>query len=317
MKQSYSSLDKWNDTQFLKRLVIIVVGILILVVVAFAGYYYWDRYIHLDEKSPLELSIENLEKQILVNPEDPEPRLAVAQYYLENGMYPQAIEQAQQVSQVFPESDSAYFIMGLAYTHSGQPENAIEHLKMFTSLRQGQEMSHIDILLETGLYFLGQNYVTLNQPEEAFSVLEQALSIDHTDADAMYQLGLAYLQTGQNEQAIEQFQNAVRFVPDFIEAYEAMAEGYTALTMFDYVNYARGMVAFSEGDYKKARQNLEKSASNLPDFVPVHLGLGLTYEQLGELKSAQASILRALELDPNNFMASHVLGRIQNALGGN
>jgi len=306
-----------NDTQLLKRLVWITFAAFLLGVTAFSGFYYWDRYIHLGDTSPIEKNIAHLEKLVRENPQDAGTRLALAQYYLENAMYAQAIDQAQQVSKAYPDNDGALLISGIAYTHTGEPEAAIEPLEKFAEIHRKSEMAHIDSGLETALYFLGANYVKLNQSEKAIVVLTEALSINRTDADAMYQLGLAYAQQGQHEQAVEQFQNAVLFVPDFSEAYSHMAESFTALGKTDYAAYARGMEAYAMEDYTSGRQQLELVSAKLPNFLLVHIGLGQIYEQLGELQLARQSYERALEIDPINFTASNALARVKQHAGGN
>ena len=48
------------------------------------------------------------------------------------------------------------------------------------------------------------------------------------------------------------FTYATAFVPDYQEAYEAMAEVFTLIQEPDYNNYAQGMVAYAKKDYKTA-----------------------------------------------------------------
>jgi len=317
MKSTLSLSRLWTDNRLLGRLVVIALALVILVSTAFAAYYYWDRYVHLGDQSPMEREIEHLEQLARQNPQDPTARLALAQYYLENGMNSEAIQQAQQVLKAYPDTDGALLILGLAYTRSGQVQEAIEPLEQFAAIRREAPMAHIDTLLETTLYYLGMNYVTLNQPEQAIQVLNEALTINPTDADAMYQLGLAYSLNGQLESAIDMQLRAIRFVPDFLEAYQHLAETYQALDMPYHVSYGIGMQAYANKDYDQARERLEQVAPHLPDFAPHHLGLGMTYEQLGEFQLAKASYERVLELDPNDFFATQALARIERTGQGN
>jgi tetratricopeptide (TPR) repeat protein len=76
------------------------------------------------------------------------------------------------------------------------------------------------------------------------------------------------------------------------------------------------MQAFSLKDYDIARTNLEEAVARLPEFASAYIGLGLTYEQLGDLESAQAILQRALELDPGNLTITQALGRIETTTGG-
>ena len=67
-------------------------------------------------------------------------------------------------------------------------------------------------------------------------------------------------------------------------------------------------------DYEAAQTYLERATDALPDFAPAFLGLGLTYEKMGNLDAALTAIQRALELNPGDFAAQQALGRIQAAI---
>ncbi len=298
----------------LQRAVVIAATAVIASVLLFGGYYYWDRYVHMGDKSPIELDIEHLEQAIRDNPQDPDRRVALAEYYLGKEMYVEALGQAGQVLSLYPENNGALLVSGVAYVRQGKPEEALAPLEKFVALRKDQPMANADILLETAYYFLGECYLKLDRPADALTVLDAALVITPTDADVLYQAGLAHQALGRPEQALENYHRAVRLVPDFAEAYTGMIESYTALDKPDYVAYARGMQAFSLQDYKTAQTHLEFATSALPDFAPAFLGLALTYEKTGQLDLALAAVDKALVLDPNDFAAQQTRGRIQAAI---
>ncbi|MCF6278131.1 MAG: tetratricopeptide repeat protein, partial [Anaerolineales bacterium] len=100
----------------------------------------------------------------------------------------------------------------------------------------------------------------------------------------------------------------------FTEAYTAMIDAYSAMDEADYVAYARGMQAFSLGDYETALIHLQTSAEALDDFSPVHVGLGLAYEKMTQYTEALVEIELALSLDPNDLVAQQALGRLQATL---
>jgi tetratricopeptide (TPR) repeat protein len=305
------------DLRALKRLIWIALAALLVLVAAFGAYYYWDRYVHIGDISPLQKNIQALEKKAQENPNDPDTRLALAEYYIENELYADAIVQAKEVIKAFPDSDGAYFILGLAYTQSNQSNLALEPLMKFADFHRKSEMAKVDLMLEASLFYLGQNYVRLSQPEQAIAVLNEALTITRTDADAMYQLGLAYALQKQDGKAVEQYLKAVLFVPDFTEAYSHMIESYTALGQPDYVLYARGMEAYSKSNFTQARQNLEQVIVKQPDFLAAQLGLGLTYEKLASMQDAKKCYERVLMMDPNNYTAGQALARIKQKEGIN
>jgi tetratricopeptide (TPR) repeat protein len=219
------------------------------------------------------------------------------------------------VLNAYPDNPGALLLLGIAYTKTDQHQLAIESLERFSDLRRESQVIEKDIILETSLYYIGQNYLSLNQPLQAIEVLSEALEIDRTDADAMYLLGNAYVLGGQYQQAIVSYLNAIRFVPDYSEAYRGLSVCYTELNQPEMASYAQGMEAFSQRDYHKARQILEQAAIQLTDVPELFLGLSLTYEQLGEYQLAIENIHRVLELDPQNISAQSALMRIQSTEG--
>ncbi|MCI0519683.1 MAG: tetratricopeptide repeat protein [Chloroflexi bacterium] len=303
-----------NDTRRLTRAVWAAFLLLLGAALAFAGYYYWDRYVHVGDQSPLEKGIQELEAQVRANPTEPEPRLALAEFYLANQRYGDALEQAEQVLNAYPEDERALFVVGLAYTLKGETGKGVTTLEKFAARRRGLPTAGHDMALETALYYLGSSYIKLDRPQDAIAVLEEALKINPTDADARYQLGLAQQRSGDCVQALDSLHRAAAFVPDFAEAYKAMEPCYASLELPDHALYARGMAAYAARDYQQAASQLSQAAQRLPDFAPAHAGLGLTLEELGDLPGAKASLERAVALDPESFIAKNALGRVDAAL---
>ncbi len=302
--------DTLNSTQRLTRLVMQVLVLVIGVGVAFGIYYYWDRYVRLGDQSPVELSVTQLEEAVREDPQDPERRLALAEMYLSQERYADALAQAEAVLEAFPNQDRAYLIAGVANVRMEKYEAALEPLHQFAEVRSQADTAGSDRLLETAYYFLGDSYLALEQPEQAIEVLEKAIAIDRTDADALYQLGVAYIRIGEAQNALQYLDRAVRLVPDFEESYTAMIEAYSQLGESDYVAYARGMQAYSLKDYSTALTHLKAATEALPEFEPAHAGLGLTYEQLGQYDEALAAIEYALSLEPSDLVAQQARGRL-------
>ena len=315
MKCSPADSNLALKNQRLKRLIYVAAALLLLVVTAFGGYYYWDRYVHVGDRSPLEMGAARMEAAVRENPQDVEARLALAQYYFDSGGYAAAIELSEEILDAYPDEDGALLIAGVSYAMSDQPKAAAEALGRFADRRAGAAMWGSDRMLETALYFLGESRNRMNQPDLAIEALNRALQIDRADADALYQLGMAYELKGAPALALAQYHKATRFVPDFSEAYQGMISSYTALGQPAHAAYARGMEGFCRRDYERARVELEWAIGELPYFPPAALGLGLVHEKMGDLTTAEAYLARALELDPDDFMISNALERVQLGLG--
>ncbi|MBT3315813.1 MAG: tetratricopeptide repeat protein [Anaerolineae bacterium] len=301
----------FSTPQGIQRTIWIVAAALLINVLLFGGYYYWDRYVHVGDQSQTEMGIAELETAVREDPNDPDKRVMLAEYYLSSGLPDKALEQTAQVLESIPDHEGALLISGVAFTRLNQPENAVEPLKHFVFLRKDSPMASSDTVLEMAYYFLGESYLKINRPLDAIEPLESAIQISPTDADALYQLGLAFNATEKPEEALPYFDRAVRLVPDFTEAYSGMIESYTSLEKPELIAYARGMEAFSQRDFETAQTYLEYAAQTLPDYSPAFLGLALTYEQLDQLDFALISVTHALDLDPDNFAAQQTFGRLQ------
>ncbi len=308
------TLQFWITTERLQQAIGVVAFLLGVFVLTFAGYYYWDRYHARSRVSPAEQAIALAEQAVREDPSDPQLRVSLAALYYENYLYGQALKEAQEVLKAYPNNDNALLIAGMANIRLGKREDALPYLEQFIALRKVHPTAKADMQLEMAEYFLGESYIALGQSEKALKPLEDALIIVPTDADALYQLGLAYRNLGRYQDALKQFQQAVRLVPDFTEAYQGMEDCYLALGDEDALRYARGMVAYGQGDYQTARAQLVEAASQRPNDPQVWLDLGLTYEKLGDLQAALEALTKAIKLAPHDLAIQQAYGRVQAAL---
>ena len=301
----------FSDTHQLTRITILAGILLVLAVVSFGSYYYYDHYYDAPQPEEQEVTLAHAEQAVRDDPQSPEKRMVLAELYMLNQRYTDAITQASNVLAAQPDNQRAWLVLGIANANTGKPADAIEPLTRFVDARKDQEMPGLDKSLQAAAYFLGDSFLQLGKPQEAITPLVQAVDWSQTDADAMYKLGMAYSAVGEYPKAVFMFHKATTLVPDFLEAYDAMAIAYDAGSQADYGDYARGMSAFSKKDYQAAIDLLLKSAQSQPGFAPTFAGLGLAYEALGNLQDAKASYQEAVNLDPNNFTADRGLERVE------
>ena len=300
-----------SDTHQLTRITILAGIVLVLAVVSFGGYYYYDRYYNQPEDGSTEMSIAHAEQAVRDNPEDLEKRMALAEVYMLYQRYQDAIAQAQQVLASQPDNQRGWLVIGVASASTGKPSDAIDPLTRFYLAHKDEEMPGLDKALQAAAYYLGDSYLQLGKPQDAVEPLTNAVNWSQTDADAMYKLGMAFVALEDYPNAVNMFSAATTFVPDFQEAYDAMAAAYDAAGKPDYGDYARGMSAYARKDYKAAIELLNKSAQSQPGYAPIFAGLGMAFEALGDLQQALASYQAAIQLDPNNFTASNGVERVQ------
>ena len=312
-KQQLNGNDLMS-THNLRRAILIVGALFLIVLAAFTAYYYWDRFVPRGAVSPTETAIQEAVQAVKEDPQNPNLRLELAQLYYKNRLYNDALDQARQLLEVAPDSQEAQLIAGMSYVQLDQPAEAIPLLQKVIDVRKESDVARSDMILEMLYYFVGESYIKTGQFAEAVPALQAALVIMPTDADAAYQLGVAYQGMGQYEDAVDQFHQAVRFVPDFSEAYEGMVSSYQALHRPGYTEYAEGMLAFTQKDYQTAEAHLLKAVDALPEFVPALLGLGLTYEKMGNYTAAREILQKAVATDPHDLASRQALGRVQASL---
>jgi tetratricopeptide (TPR) repeat protein len=315
MKQITTLLNALNEKLFssnyqLQRIVILMAVALVLAVVSFGGYYYYDRY-YSSQPTVSEVSIEDAEKAVRDDPQSVDARIALAETYMINGRFEDALTNANQVLSLEPDNQHAWLVAGISYANTGKPAEAIDPLTEFVDARKEEDMPGLDKQLQAAAYFLGDCYLQLGKPQEAIVPLESAVKWSRTDADSMYKLGLAYSGAQEYEKAADMFHAATTFVPDFLEAYQGLEAAYTALNMPGLAIYAHGMIAYSQKDYESARDILLESTQMEPNYAPTFAGLGRIYESLNDLPNAKASYETALKIDVNDFTASNGLQRVE------
>jgi tetratricopeptide (TPR) repeat protein len=318
MVEMYAKVRSFINTFFeryfstnkqVERIIIFAGFALVLAVGSFAGYYYFDRY-YSNQQPVSERSVYEAEQAVKDNPTDLNTRLVLAETYLFFKRYDDALTQASQVFVADPTRERVWLVIGLANALNGKPADAISHLTNYVNAFMDEEMPGLDKELQEAAYYLGDSYLQLGQPGNAILPLEQTVGWNQMDADAIYKLGLAYAGVGRYEDAVNMFASAVNFVPDFSEAYQAMAEVYDAGNKPELGDYARGMLAYSQKDYSTALELLLNAKEVYPNYAPIFVGLGLTYEAKNDLKYAKASFDTANSIDPNNYTAARGIERL-------
>jgi tetratricopeptide (TPR) repeat protein len=299
-----------TDTRLLKRLIIALGALLVVSVIGFGGYYYYDRFYSAKPKA-MDLTIQKAEQDLIQDPGNNEKRMDLAQLYLVNNRITDAIRYTNQVLLSDPNNQRGWLVLGLSYALKGEPASAIEPLQKYYDANKESDMPGLNRSLQSAAYYLGDSYFQLGKTDQAVEPLENAVRWSKTDADAMYKLGQVYTTLKKYDDALQMFTYATAFVPDFQEAYEGMAKVFTQTQNPDLFNYAQGMVAFSKKDYKTAIDLLLKSAQAKSDFAPTFAGLGLTYEASGDLQKSIGAYEAALKLDQNNLTAQQGRQRVE------
>jgi len=165
------------------------------------------------------------------------------------------------------------------------------------ALREYQESMEYSADFAFARYNLGNLYTNLRQPEKAVDHYWAAIRIDDQFYPAKVNLAMLYNQTGRNDEAEALLREVVNVQPELYE-----------------VQYSLGLLLAEKKKYAEAARHLEIAAAGLPDRARVQYNLGLLLQHLKRDMDAEAALLGALEIEPDNLdylyaLADHYLKR--------
>ncbi|NCD33817.1 MAG: tetratricopeptide repeat protein [Spartobacteria bacterium] len=113
-----------------------------------------------------------------------------------------------------PEWGLPYYYMGLAYSHIGEKEKAIESLKSFLALQPDDQEAP---RAERALRLLNSNIIDMQKKGDYMGLIracEQEIQKDPTWMTPYYMLGLSYGNLGNRKKAIQNLEKFINEAPD-------------------------------------------------------------------------------------------------------
>src|ERR1700730_11610332 len=150
--------------------------------------------------------------------------------------------------------------------------------------------------------------------DQAIASYRKALDLEPNDPDTHYNLALTLKYKGDAKQAVEEFEATLRLKPKWADAHyglgatwydlndqaAALKELHTAIDLDQANAGAHRLLAriyLQQNDPSAAERELRRALQSKPS-AEMHLELGLTEGQLGNLAAAAAEFHRALRLNP-------------------
>jgi tetratricopeptide (TPR) repeat protein len=129
--------------------------------------------------------------------------------------------------------------------------------------------------------------------EEAEIAYKEVLAQDPNMVEALYNLGIIYLERPDYPAAQEQLQRLVDVSPETKEAYPALSQAYA-----------------KQGKDDRALEVMAQGAALAPDDARIQFNLGVLYYNAQRTKEAEETLIRAAELDPGNVRIQYMLGNL-------
>ena len=108
--------------------------------------------------------------------------------------------------------------------------------------------------------------------------------------DAWNNLGVAYRETGNQDEAISCFQKAVKFAPDMAEAWNNLGVAQDEFNMIE-----------------NASKSYRKAIEIRPDYTSAHFNLGISLQKLNRFKEAEKHYNKVLEARPDDEATQFML----------
>jgi len=140
--------------------------------------------------------IQLLREKILRDPKDADALYLLAELYERAALFPEEIETLQKVVAIKPDMGYAYFKMGTACNRIERYQEAVANFTKATKLIQNQPM------LYNNLAF---SYGKLGKTDLQIAALKKAIALRPGYNIARFNLGMAYLKTGQQKEALQQY----------------------------------------------------------------------------------------------------------------
>lgn len=218
--------------------------------------------------------------------------LVLADYYQTNGYNEAALKKLQEASLIAPEEPVIWFALGEYYYAVGEFANAENYYRQLLA-NDVDEIGGVLIASQ-----LAKAFANTGKYEEAIDLLNDIQS-ESLSTDGKYEAGLIYLQAGENNQAIEKFEDVLQANPDYVNAYSNLVRAYLNLednqaalktaqvglsyNQFDESLYELGATAASRLDkLTDAQDLLEKGLAINPDNSSLRLELSNLYLLLHE-----------------------------------
>jgi protein O-mannosyl-transferase len=138
---------------------------------------------------------------------------------------------------------------------------------------------------------LGIAYSEKGLVDEAIREFQDALRVRHDSAEAHFNLGIAYAKKGLAEKAIEEYTTTLKLRPSHADSHIYM-----------------GLAYFEKGETDQAIEEYKIALKMKPRKVKAHVNLGIAYGSKGLMDKAIEHFLAAIEINPELAEAHNNLG---------
>ena len=236
---------------------------------------------------------------------------ALSDFYRLRNELDKAIDLAEKILQIQPETARNYIYLAALQSLAGQQTTAEQNLKKLLALDRDSSAHRLAV---------ARFYLSRKQLDKAEQTLNDGLSTQPGDYALNKALSELYLGTGQRDKAIEQLNSVISLAEksddpvlylaktELAKIYLAGKEIDRARALCDEIlqekndisdaHFVRGKIYLLEGDGQKAIAEFRPVVTQSPTFLPGYLALADAYMQNNELNLAADTLRNANKIDP-------------------
>ena len=266
-------------------------------------------------------AITDLESMARIFPKTPVVLYQLAQTYLSNQQTDKAVSSLNQALNLDPKFVEATILLAQIQIRNGNAASAIVSLKQLT--RQQPQLMQAQLVLADA-------YRAQDDPSDAIQIYQELEQSYPKDPQIPLLLGTTFYQQKQNAEARTEFDKALRLASDYLPALEqsvnldlAERQYSSALQRVQHgletnpntaaLQSLLGQILIAQGDTNRAEATLLKAIRLQPDYVPAYLMLAQLYVTIHQNTKALTELQTALDKNPNDVSASILMGMVYNS----
>jgi len=235
-----------------------------------------DYYLQLADISfkglQIQRSVDSFKKAIALDPKNKETHLKLSELYLYIKAYPQCLAEANEALMIDKNIAKAYFIKGFAYKETADTPKAVSSFQTVVELQS----DYYDAYIQLG------NIEAARKNKIALQYYNNALRIQPSSTEALYNRGLLYQNTGEIEKAVEDYKSILKINTNYEDAH-----------------YNLGYIDFAyKKDYKSAITHFTDAIRVNNQYAEAFYNRGVAYEFSGDKKNAEKDYRQALSIVP-------------------
>ncbi|OGH55819.1 MAG: hypothetical protein A3G34_00155 [Candidatus Lindowbacteria bacterium RIFCSPLOWO2_12_FULL_62_27] len=224
-------------------------------------------YLHMREFDKAQLSFQ---MAIREKPDFAASHAGLGEIHATLGRFPEAIQSFNE-SLRLREDPEVRLNLGLAFLHSGNHVQAIEHFSLVQASAPDPYLRYL------ALFNRAMAHEAKSRWEEAAADYRSALAISSKDVDATFNLGVVLEKSGKKEEGLAAFKRVIEMDPDNLDAY------FNAVTLHSDL-----------GQYQEALTLIRPLHDRIPGHKRLNYMLGHLYHRVGNLAEAHAFFNRVL-----------------------